>query len=141
MKKLLPYLKILIICIILLTIVGSASGFFLTKPQLQENSIRWSAFLSEGDPAKIADTRDYDSYYFLLGTYGSQRAYLASYKKLPVVPVYTRYIIATIEDSSQTGIGFKVQGKHKELLIAPPYTDILSQNEAGALVPAPETMD
>lgn len=141
MKKTLRYLNFLLICIVFLTIVGFISGFLLTKPQLQENSIRWSASLSEGDQAEIADTRDYDSYYFLLGTYGSHRAYLASYKKLPVVPVYTRHIIAAKEDGSLTGIGFKVQGKHIELLIASPYTDILYQNEAGTLVPAPETMD
>lgn len=87
------------------------------------------------------DSRDYDSYYFVLGTYDSQRAYLASYKKLFGIPLYRRYIIATNQYNDFTGIGFELHRRHMELLISPPYTDILKRLENRDLCPAPKTVN
>lgn len=137
MKQLFPFIKVFVIYVVLLALIGFVTGFLSTKPQLQENSIRWSASLSEGDQAQIMDTRDYGQYYFILGRYGSQRAYLSSYQKLPVIPLYTRYIIATNDVHDQTGIGFELHGKDHSLLIAPPYNEIQILDENRALVPAP----
>lgn len=137
MKNLFLCIKILLISVVLWALIGFATGFLSTKQQLQENSIRWSASQSEGGQAQIMDCRDYDQYYFILGRYGSQRAYLSSYQKLPLIPLYTRYIIAINNECDQTGIGFKLHGKDQSLLIAPPYSEILSRNETGVLVPAP----
>lgn len=69
MKRLFPFIKIFVIYVALLALIGFVTGFLSTKPQLQENSIRWSASLSEGDQAQIMDTRDYGQYYFILGRY------------------------------------------------------------------------
>lgn len=140
MKKLFPYIKILILSAVLLAAIGFVSGVLSTKQQISQNSCQWSKSISNGVQAHIVDSRDYDSYYFVLGTYDNQRAYLASYKKLPGIPLYTRYMIATNEYRDLTGIGFKLHGKFMELLISPPYTDILNRLENGVLCPAPETV-
>lgn len=140
MKKLFPYIKILILCVVLLATIGFVSGFLLTKHQISQNSCQWSKSISNGAQACIVDTRDYDRYYFVLGTYDNQKAYLASYKKMPGIPVYTRYILATNESRDLTGIGIKLHGRYMELLISPPYTDILNRLENRALCAAPETM-
>lgn len=137
MKNLLLFMKILVIYVVLWALIGFATGFLSTKQNLQENAIRWSSSLSEGGQAHIMDSRDYDDYYFILGTYDNQSAYLSSYQKLPVIPLYTRYLIAINDEHDQTGIGFKLHGEYQSLLIAPPYSEIQIRDENGALVPAP----
>lgn len=140
MKKLLSFIKIFILCAIVLTIIGFISGVLLTKQQLCKDSCQWSESISNGAQVHIVDSRDYNSYYFILGTYDNQRVYLSSYRKLLGIPLYTRHIIATNQYSDLTGIGFKLHGKFITLLISPPYTDILTRLENGVLCPAPETM-
>ena len=139
MKKIFPYIKILILYIVLLTTIGFVFGFLAIKPQLFQNSCQWSKSISNGTQARFVDFRDYDRYYFILGIYDNQRAYLASYEKLPGVPLYRRYIIATNQYNDLTGIGFKLHGRDMTLLISSPYTDILNRLENGDLCPAPET--
>ena len=140
MKKLLPYIKIFIGYVVLLATIGFVSGYLSTKQQFSHNSCQWSKSISNGDQVRIVDTRDYGSYYFVLGAYDNQRAYLASYKKLPGIPLYRRYIIATNEDRELTGIGFKLHERYMALLISPPYTDILIRLENREFCPAPKTV-
>ena len=125
-------------------IVGVAmvaiSGVLSTKQQLFRNACQWIESTSNGAQVRIVDSRDYNSYFFILGTYNNQGAYLSSYKKLPGIPLYTRHIIATNQYNDLTGIGLDLHGKHIELLISPPYTDILIRSESGVLCPAPDTM-
>ncbi len=85
------------------------------------------------------DSRDYGSYYFILGTYNDHGAYLSSYKKLDgILPLYERDIIAANQDDDLTGIGVPLHERYIDLLIAPPYADILIRAENGVLCPAPE---
>ena len=142
MKKLLPYIKILVIYIFVLALIGFVSGYLSIKQQIPWNSGRWSSSISDGGQAHIQDSRDYNDYYLVLGTYDNQSAYLASYKKLPVLPLYTRYIIATNETKDTIGIALELHGKDVSMVLTPPYTDIYTRdrNNNYELVLAPETM-
>ena len=142
MKKLLPYIKILVIYIFVLALIGFVSGYLSTKQQIPWNSGRWTSSISDGGQAHIQNFRDYNDYYIVLGTYDNQRAYLAAYKKLPLLPLYTRNLIVTNETRDTTGIGFELRGKDVTLALTPPYTDIYThdRNNNNELVLAPETM-
>lgn len=140
-EKLLQFIINIILSIVLLIAVGFIFGIFVTKEQIVQNACQWGASISNGSEIHIVDSRDYDSYYFILGTYNDHGAYLSSYKKLyGILPLYERHIIAANQDDDLTGIGVPLHGRYIDLLIAPPYTDILIRSENGVLCPAPETM-
>lgn len=140
-KKLLQFIINIILSIVLLIAVGFIFGIFVTKEQIVQNACQWGASISNGAEIHIVDSRDYGSYYFILGTYNDHGAYLSSYKKLDgILPLYERDIIAANQDDDLTGIGVPLHGRYIDLLIAPPYTDILIRSENGVLCPAPETM-
>ena len=115
--------------------------YFCDKRADCSKRMSMGASISNGSEIHIVDSRDYDSYYFILGTYNDHGAYLSSYKKLyGILPLYERDIIAANQDDDLTGIGVPLHGRYIDLLIAPPYTDILIRSENGVLCPAPETM-
>ena len=116
------------------------TGRLCTKAQFADNAQKWLAANTSQDTVQfsIADTREYDHHYIILGKSTADTC-LLSYRKLSFLPLYSRDLITVAKDPDMTGIGFD-EGKnhHMELLIASPYEEILIRDADGQLQQAPE---
>lgn len=132
--------RALFACAVLL--IGSfLMGNLLIKAQMEGNAKKWvqEQISAEIPQFEVVDRRDYGDYAVLLVHDGTGRGgYLLSYKKIPVMPIYTRHIFADAENKKLVGIGFDSgKNQYMELLISPPYTEIQVRGEDGNLSPAP----
>ncbi len=116
------------------------TGHLCTKAQFADNAQKWLAANTSQDTVQfsIADTREYDHHYIILGK-STEDTCLLSYRKISFLPLYRRDLITVAKDTEITGIGFD-EGKnhHMELLIAPPYEEILIRDADGQLQQAPQ---
>ena len=142
MKRTLLFAKIFILVCFVLFTIGLFMELLCFKTQLASNAQKWLQDNTSLNVTQftIVDTREYDNYYIILGSYNSnESACLLSYSKTPVLPLYTRQVITVAENNNLTGIGFDLdKNQHIELLIEPPYSEILVRGSDGHLYQAPQ---
>ncbi len=132
------------VAFLLTLLLGLMTGHCCLKAQLPGNAQKWVQHDANSEVTEFAvvDRREYADHSILLVNYNSgEGASLLYYHKMPILPLYSRKIIASAEEDKLTGIGFKLDhNQFAEVLIQPPYQEILMRGAEGELAQAPEQL-